>query len=257
MRISSLGVGTPYCTYPGYPEGFIIRADSDDVVVNCPLRGLEALAKFRKDPLDIDMWVVTDCSINMISGLERVAKMALYAGVKPLLAVPQSLADALSLSLAPSLPGPLSRYFTVHVSSGIEIREKCGFKETIRLIPHKGTEKVRSYGLVFESAEVFISGRGQFDANWVRYHAEGCRALLLNMCMDEPNWSDQFQKVATDLSDVRDRVRWYGFSKRRTFEDRQVATYLYPNEPIFDSHSGFCLTNKKPSLDSEGSVISV
>lgn len=236
MKLRALGCGSATCRHPLVPSSFLLQSEKSNVVFGCSAQTPAKLEAIGVDLAKIDIWAPLSARPEQILGLHEVAlRVARGELPKPYLVGPEYLLKAVGLALVL----PLSRGFNVIHTRSIHVNEEH-LEEKIEFIPNYLGEFDRC-GLVFNTAEIFITGEVELNEDWVNYHGAAARIILQACRFEAPviegyPQAPRLDELQTLPVYLQKKIWLYGYSNSyQEVEDPLPMIFLPQGQWIYDS----------------------
>lgn len=173
MKLRALGTGSASCRHPLVTSSFLLRSEDAHVVFGCGA-GVPAKLEATGIPLSqVRIWVPLSARLSQISGLEE---LALTGEAKSTLAGPGPLLTRVKEALDRALGFDSALSFTYAPSRHIKVREEHQ-EECIHFVENHLTQ-IQSVGLLFDQAEIFITGETPVNEEFIHRFGAGAQVIL-------------------------------------------------------------------------------
>lgn len=184
MKLRALGTGSAFCRHPLVTSSFLIQSDDTNIVVGCGYNIPTKLEAVNLSASQVDMWLVLNTNFDQIAGLVEVAKTH-KRKTAPYLVGPQAVLKKLESLYSLMTGEPLSQSFETRAVLKVGLNEEH-FSDTISFVAnYPESQGDPSYSLMFEKAQIFISGDTTVNEEFL--HRYGAPAeLVLHSCTLDP-----------------------------------------------------------------------
>jgi hypothetical protein len=231
MKIRAIGTGSFFCRHPLVTSSFLIQSETSNVVIGCGTNIPAKLETINLHMDQIDMWIPLNAGPDQIGGLWEAAHS--QREKKPYLVAPGALLHRIEELLPDS--SILKTSFDLKASTKISFSEEH-LSETIQFEKNYGRQP--SYSLIFEEAEIFISGTTEVNDEFL--HRCGMPAqIILHNCSD----LEALQQLPVYL---QKKVWIYGYKNALLEQEDPLPMLFLPQGTcLFDSD------RKEKHLDKE------
>jgi len=251
MKLRALGTGSPFVKHPIETASFLLESEGSSIVFGCGF-GIPKKLESINIPLSrISIWAPLNSRLEQIGGLQEIAFKSLSGALeKPYLAAPQGLLDEITIKLSHI---DLSAAFNLRATKAINIQEDHHSDETIRFVPNYLQKQTESYGLVFDSCGVFISGESALNSEYLHRHGSPSEIILHSFSSiqhEAYTASATIAELETLPIYIQRKIWLYGYEK--DYHDLDVPLpmlFLPQGQDIYDS------SRKMKYLDKEKFIL--
>ena len=241
MKLRAIGTGSAFCRHPLVTSSFLIQSEKSNTLIGCGPNIPAKLETINLHTEQMDMVVLLNAQNDHIGGLEEMASLRRKEPLKPFLAAPQGVLEALPKHLMSLFKSA----FQIRAVHKVTINEEH-FTETVALVKTYLGEEI-SYGALFEEARIFLSGAA--DLNDEHLHRHGMPMDLILHQGKTPR-SYGIGACVEDLQTLpiylQQKMWLYGYANDYlTQEDPLPMLFLPQGTCVFDSE------RKEKHLDKE------
>lgn len=222
MKLRALGTGNPFCRHPLVAGSFLIQSDTSNVVIGCGAQTPSKLEAISLSSKKIDMWLITHVSQDQVGGLPEVGAM-LRGQERPYLAAPEAVLREIRDYFFTVTREKLETFFSVQGTSKVTINEEH-HSETIHFVNNHHSKA--HFGVVFEEAQVFLSGHCQMNDDFLHQYGAPSK-IILHSCQ-----SKEAPFVGSPISTADDLRTLPMYLQAKTWLYSYSNSYLSEEEPI-------------------------
>ena len=234
MKIKILGAGSAYCKHPLVTSSFLVQTETSNIVIGVGPNIPAKLSAIGLEIDDIDMWVPLHTRAEQSGGLEEVAATATK---KPYVVAPNQVISEISKILGTSFSSAYEKKVGLKSALKIHINEEH-YSEILTFIPNHFKSQ-QSFSVLFETAQVMISGDTALNEDFIERHGMACE-VILHTCVTDSKSSFEENAGLAELQTLpvylQKRIWLYGYGNNYlNVEDPLPMLFIPQGHIVYDS----------------------
>jgi hypothetical protein len=246
MKIRAIGTGSAFCRHPLVTPSFLIQSESSNVLIGCGPNLPAKLETINLSIAQIDMWVLPYFGVDQVGGIFEIASK-LNASHRPYLVAPSSVLQEARSVFKLVTGKPLDNFFSLRAVKKIAINEEHFSEEVVFVDNYFGEG---SFGLYLENSQIFITGRCEFNDDFLHHYGAQAELILHECGLKENHYYGRKTTSLTELQTLplylQKKLWIYGYDNSYLeVEDPIPMLFLPQGTCLFDSE------RKEKHLDKE------